>query len=311
MVAELDSSINRQVDDYNHWIMSSQKKFEIKNSALDVQRNAMKDMETTINQTLEKLNKRKPHLDSKKEITDYNRMVEQNKAMIEKRNSFIKEYKKIEASYNQAVSQYNSNAKQTMVLIDQAKSDAKKKISEYNTWRDSDNDMEFFNALNTYYEQLLKEQKRIPGTFTKSSEIRAIKKIRKELANFTRKKYEKNNNGLIIIEALLCDREKAFFLVDTGATTTTIHPAMLNALGINIKSGEESEYKTAGGIKRKARGVTIPRISINGKSATNVEAAVLPPTDVGIDGLLGHSFLNHFNYRIEKKDKPELILIKK
>ena len=104
---------------------------------------------------------------------------------------------------------------------------------------------------------------------------------------------------------------KGFFLVDTGATITTIHPAMIGALGLSENLGKEESYRLAGGIRKNAREVTIPSISVSGKSAVNVKAAVLNPSDIGIDGLLGHSFLNHFDYRIEKKEKPELILKKK
>ena len=208
LMAELESSINSRVDEYNEWVADNQKSFIIIDEKLDAQRNTIREMEKTINQTLGNLNKRKPLLKTKKEVADYNQMVKQNNALIEERNSLIKEYEKQETEYNQAVSHYNKNAKRNKAAIDQAETDAKKKIEEYNDWLDSDGDMIFFNELNAYYAELCRDEQRNPENFNRSSEMRIILKIRKELADYTKRKYEKENNGLIVVEALLCDKVK-------------------------------------------------------------------------------------------------------
>ena len=64
----------------------------------------------------------------------------------------------------------------------------------------------------------------------------------------------------------------------------------------------------AGGMKTKGREVTLPRIEVSGADERDVPAAAVKVSDVGVDGLLGQSFLKRFVYTIDESREDKLIL---
>ena len=88
----------------------------------------------------------------------------------------------------------------------------------------------------------------------------------------------------------------------------TIAPGIVEALGLTRKLGEEIELVLAGGQKIKGRELVLPSVTVAGRTEKDVPAAAVKVSEVGIDGLLGQSFLKRFVYTIDESKKQRLIL---
>jgi clan AA aspartic protease (TIGR02281 family) len=111
---------------------------------------------------------------------------------------------------------------------------------------------------------------------------------------------ERGPRDTIIVKALINGRVEGRFLVDTGATMTLLYKNIADALGL------EPTARTGSGQTRVADGRTVETdifmldaIEVGRSKAHGTEAAVLPFSMSGIDGLLGMSFLNRFVARVD------------
>ena len=86
------------------------------------------------------------------------------------------------------------------------------------------------------------------------------------------------------------------FLVDTGATSVTLHASEAARLGINYKSGQPIRISTANGVVPGWR-VTFNSVRIGGINLHEIEGLVV---ESGLEvALLGMSFLNRTNMKRE------------
>lgn len=142
----------------------------------------------------------------------------------------------------------------------------------------------------------------------KAEALRLEKEAKPKDTEFLEKK------GHIIVEALLNNRVKATLLLDTGASVVVLPVSIANKLGINFeKEKATAQLVLADGRKLQAKYVTLGDISIEDAQAKNVGAAIIPDSaaDIGIgDGILGMSFLNQFNFKVDY-NKNKLILEKR
>ena len=79
------------------------------------------------------------------------------------------------------------------------------------------------------------------------------------------------------------------FLVDTGASTIALSEGDARAAGLQFSNAEfEPVARTANGIAR-GKAVTLPKVSIEGKDVTEVEAMIVEGAEMS---LLGQSYLS-------------------
>lgn len=83
-------------------------------------------------------------------------------------------------------------------------------------------------------------------------------------------------------------------LLDTGFQTTSLCPEFVRALNLQSALKDEVDTKGIAGIKVKGRPFGLPEISVLGVTERTVAAITLDPSPVGVDGLLGQSFLRRF-----------------
>lgn len=106
----------------------------------------------------------------------------------------------------------------------------------------------------------------------------------------------------LMVEALLNNRVRGNFIVDTGATYTSISQEMAEQLGDSITPIGTVRITTANG-RIEARKVLIAHINVNGVEAHDVEATVI---DVrpgsSFSGLLGLSFIRQFRLTIDPQE---------
>lgn len=121
--------------------------------------------------------------------------------------------------------------------------------------------------------------------------------------------FDKGEKNAIFVKATLNDKVNAAFIVDTGATLMTISWATVRELGIRITSDTEwAVFQTANGAVRSPI-IEIASVAVGQAKVNKVKASVCNQCALGavIEGLLGLSYLNHFNYRVDP-ERGHLVL---
>jgi clan AA aspartic protease (TIGR02281 family) len=134
-----------------------------------------------------------------------------------------------------------------------------------------------------------------------------VRGCRRELARWAGERQDAQDNGLVLVDAMVGD-EPCCFIVDTGAQRVCLPAELIAALGLTGSLGEETTLTLAGGQKLRGRTIVLPRLAVGDKAATAVAGSAVPASEVGIDGLLGQSFLKHFVYTIDEARPGKLIL---
>lgn len=103
----------------------------------------------------------------------------------------------------------------------------------------------------------------------------------------------------LVVQAVFDGRVPATLMVDTGASLTTISPAV--AARLTPVPGSESEglSSMADGRRVKVKVFRVGTLEVGRSKEALVVVAVLPPPGAGVDGLLGMSFLEHFAVRVD------------
>ena len=105
----------------------------------------------------------------------------------------------------------------------------------------------------------------------------------------------------ILIDVLLNKRVLQKFVIDTGANVVTIPSAALETLGIKIDDNTPVHRVSTVSGHMAAYEVSLNQMEIRGQRVHNIQALVIDiPGQPGI-GLLGQSFLKHFEVEIDGK----------
>ncbi len=117
--------------------------------------------------------------------------------------------------------------------------------------------------------------------------------------------------GGLIAEVQLNRKITAKFLVDTGASQMQISQSLARRLHIDLRKAEAVPVRVAGGRVVSARSVVLKEVRIGRARVKNVQAIVIDREGaMDYDGLLGMSFLNHFNFQVDTEN-ARLILKKR
>jgi hypothetical protein len=139
------------------------------------------------------------------------------------------------------------------------------------------------------------------------------RKIRRQLFEYALKQEKKKENGFLIVEAGVARKdgdsgETCYLVVDCACTALTISPAMVRALGLSDRLRDEVEIMLAGGQTARGREIALPCVEVQGKTAREIRGIQLEESHPGVDGTLGLSFLNCFEFEIRTGDPQQLIL---
>lgn len=114
-------------------------------------------------------------------------------------------------------------------------------------------------------------------------------------------------SGSILVQALLNNDVKATLVLDTGAVVTIVSKSLGKRLGVDVETDrgkDVGEMHLPGGKTAKARMFILKSLSLDGIEEKDVATAVLLEENEHLgfkDGLLGRSFLNKFNIRLDPK----------
>ena len=99
-------------------------------------------------------------------------------------------------------------------------------------------------------------------------------------------------------EAIIDGARTFPFIIDTGATYTTVPSDLAQALGYDLSRAAQINVATAGGALSVPL-IQVQSVSLGGYTVRNLEVCVIP-SGLGPDfGLLGLNFLKHFKYSMD------------
>ncbi len=211
-------------------------------------------------------------------------------ALVKRRNAFAADYNARSRAAQQEVDAFNARR----AAVDAGLEGARKEVQAARAGLDvrleasaaflkGGGDLAFFRDLN-----------RLLGACRQSGDAASLAKVRalrRELAAWAMAQASAQPDGPILVQATL-EGEPCCLMLDTGAQKPTLGPELAEALGLG--AGEEADLVLAGGVRLRGRHVELKELTVAGVTARQVPALLVPASEVGVDGLLGLSFLRRF-----------------
>jgi clan AA aspartic protease (TIGR02281 family) len=233
---------------------------------------------------------------------------------VKARNAVAERYNGSRAAAQQAVDAFNALSQRLDAGIKQARAQLegeqqalKARTDAYQAFHDQERDVAFYTGLNRLLADLRAACRSHPDPGLLAA-LDRVRGYRRELARWAAARQETEDNGLVLVDAMVGD-EPCCFIVDTGAQLVCLPGEIISALGLTGSLGEESTLTLAGGQKIRGRSIVLPRVAVGGQEGTDVAGSAVPASEVGIDGLLGQSFLKHFVYTVDERRPGKLILV--
>jgi clan AA aspartic protease (TIGR02281 family) len=100
-------------------------------------------------------------------------------------------------------------------------------------------------------------------------------------------------DNVILLNVRLNERALVRMILDTGAKYMVITPEAAKKLGLNLEGTSQVVVTTATRVENIGL-TSISRVDVQGLVLSNVETDIISlPSALGVDGLLGMSFLKH------------------
>lgn len=107
----------------------------------------------------------------------------------------------------------------------------------------------------------------------------------------------------VILDVIINNKARASLLMDTGAALVVLKSSVADAMGVDLNTiNSNLRLALTDGREVHAKYVLLDTVRIGDKVAYGVEAAIMMEDVAGpafADGLLGMSFLNRFNFKID------------
>ena len=306
-IEDAQKRLNALVEEHNALVEATNREIKAAQERLEEQLKPLRRLEKELD-AMDKRLRRKPDRSDEAAVRAYN-------ALVERRNAAMREVNRLNERANASIEAHNEGVRQTKAELSEREKELEAmragldaKIDAYNEFRETGKDVAFFTSVNRLLARLHREKRRSGGSREWDESIARIRRIRGECGAYAIARHRRNEHGLIVIQAVLNGTEPCFFILDTGAMRTTLCPWLADALGLGDRLGEEVEIVLAGGAKIKGRECILPRITVAGRTEGNVPAAAVAVSEMGVDGLLGQSFLKRFIYTIDETQRQPLIL---
>ena len=234
-------------------------------------------------------------------------------ARVDARNTLAGQYNEFQAKAKGAVDACNALTRRLDTALEASRTQVnaeqealKARQDAFEAFRAADRDVAFFTQVNRFLADL-RAADRAQGDPELPAALAKVRACRRELAAWAEARQAAQPNGLVLVRALVGD-EACCFIVDTGAQQVCLPTELIGAVGLAGNLGAETTMILAGGQKVRGRSITLPMVAASGMAASDVAASAIPPSEVGIDGLLGQTFLKHFVYTIDERRQEKLVL---
>ncbi|NUQ64397.1 MAG: aspartyl protease family protein [Pirellulales bacterium] len=300
---------NRLVDQYNAKLQEADERLPAERTRLEAERETLNRLIQEIQRLDERLKQSRPSDSATSEaVAAYNAEVLSRNAQVEQVQKRQADHEAKAATFQESVRKFEEEADALKGRIDRMRAETDAWLQDWRQWQASKQDLAFFRELNRTYAQLCGSSAGMVLEAAQESPRADFLAMRRELGQWAARQQAGQKNGLMILPAVLCGREECHLIVDTGAQIVTIPRSLVEVLKLTDRLGEDVEVIGAGGISIRGPKLDLPRISVLGSQAEHVEAVVLDEPGPGVDGCLGLSFLDRFDWQIERKEQPRLIL---
>jgi clan AA aspartic protease (TIGR02281 family) len=295
-VNRLTDSFNREVEHRNSTLAEAHAAFD-KRAAL------LAELEGRIGAADKSLQPR-PDASDADAVNAYNTRVQDRNALVERYHQQAQQLKADMEARKAVEDRIDAELATRQAEVDSARRHCAERSERLKAFTESDEPMRFFVRLN----RLLADVKAAARAgHAHPALLEQVRSLRRELAAWAMREEEADPNGHVVVPATIGD-ETCWFIVDTGAHDTTLSLEIVDALGLSAGLGADVKIVVVGGSKINGRSFEIPRLSVAGVNETGVSAAAVAPSSVGLDGLLGQTFLKRFVYTIDER-RPEKLLL--
>jgi hypothetical protein len=230
-------------------------------------------------------------------------------AKVKARKPLVKQLNDLVGQENEALDAYNANVRQIQEELNGIRSQVRaereavdRRVAAYEAFAKDGGDMAFCTEVN----RLLVEARKT-GDATALAKVRAL---RRELGAWATALEARSPNGMVVLEVRIGE-EAAWLVLDTGASDVVVGPEVLEAAGVSLAAGEDNTFVVVGGQRLRGREVRLPQLSVAGQTMAQVPATAVHSFQVGVDGLLGQSFLKGFVYTVDDRKAEKLTLVRK
>ena len=233
-----------------------------------------------------------------------NRLVDARNGRVDRYNELLAQAKARAAAYEDLARQAQDGLERQRARLKQHREALQARVQDLEAFQEQGRDLAFFQGLNRLLADLRQAQR---AGAPLAGELARARALRRELANWAIARQNAQEFGLVVTEARVGD-EPCWFIVDTGASRVCLSLEVIVAAGCDGRLSAESTLVLAGGQKIRGREVMFPSIAVNGQAARDVAGSAVPASEVGLDGLLGQSFLRHFTWTLDPAKAQPLSL---
>jgi aspartyl protease family protein len=300
-VQNANTSIETATDQFNAWI-------EETTPGLEREKAALADLLKTINELSDEIDdvgrrlKVSPQDGScpgtgecdEAALTRYN-------GLVQRYNALVKDYKQKEGGYSVRVREFNGEAERRRAQVQSVKATVTSDFEAYQRWVREEGLERLWKELIAVHVTLMQRARLRRPSDELQGFIQRVRHLRRVLGAHAMQQRDTVEGGPHVVRATLCQSEECHLLVDCGASVIAITPELVDVLGLHDRLGEKVKIILPNAIRIEAPQLVIPKIRIGEAEADYVKAVVLKEPLPGVDGCLGLSFLDRFNYRIENR----------
>ncbi len=297
-------AISEMVASHNRWIETGNNLMKEEESRLDRSVESMDRLRTRVERADGRL-KQTPQPNTQEELDKYNKLVEERNVLVSEYNELGDEHKSLVAHYNDRVAEFKLEADTRSLAIQDDRNEQQQGIDQLEAWSKDKGDESFFLELNRLYAAVT-EMARKSGAGRLQSARNTLRSLRFELGEHARTMQDESEYGLLVVPVTLNGTETIYMLLDTGASRMTITPEVARVLA--LETGDAIEMNVAGGLTVTGPEVVLAEVSLYGAKAADIPSVVIPNSDLGVDGLLGRSFLQRFILHIDDSKSPKIRL---
>jgi predicted aspartyl protease len=300
-VADAKAESATAVAAYNSWADTERERLAAERAAVDEDLKKLRALESEIEQTDQRLKQERAAATDDAAIAAYNRRVAECNALVTKQRALATAFQSRQDALNRRIDEFNTEAQQRQDKADKVQEGAVGKATAYRQWIQRDGPEELFRAVNAAFAQAMAAVRVTDPARPEQLALAArARRLRADLAAYARAAQAKREHSMLLVDAQI-GGESCLVMVDNGATVCSLSDELVDALGIRAYVGEEVELTLPNNLRIKVPQLLIPEIDVAGQRSEFVKSVVLKPPMAGVDGSLGLSFLQRFEYTIDKR----------
>ena len=302
-VAVRQKAVNAEVDAFNAQVAETNARLDRARADAERANEPMKALEAQIGEDDRQLAAQADSPDQAAQ-RQRNRLIDARNGRVDRYNELLGQAKARAAAYEDLARQAQDALERQRARLKQHREALQARVQDLEAFQEQGRDLVFFQGLNRLLADLRQAQR---AGAPLAGELARARALRRELATWAIARQNAQEYGLVVAEAQVGD-EPCWFIVDTGASRVCLSLEVIVAAGCENRLSGESTLVLAGGQKIRGREVVFPAIAVNGQAARDVAGSAVPASEVGLDGLLGQSFLRHFTWTLDAGKAEPLAL---